>query len=77
MAYFVVLPELGDDIKEAVVVGVCVQEGDSVNADDDVVELVTDKAVFNVPAGYSGIIKSILVEEGQEVKIGDPLLIIE
>ena len=51
--------------------------GDSVKVGEDLVELVTDKATFNLPAPISGIVKEVLVSEGDEVKVGQVLAKIE
>ena len=51
--------------------------GDSVKEGEDLVELVTDKATFNLPAPVSGIVKEVLVIEGDEAKIGQVLAKIE
>ncbi|MBU0469340.1 MAG: biotin/lipoyl-binding protein [Candidatus Omnitrophica bacterium] len=64
------LPELGEDIEKATVACFHCNVGDHVNADDDIVEVVTDKATFNVPTKVSGNIINILVAVGQEIKIG-------
>jgi pyruvate/2-oxoglutarate dehydrogenase complex dihydrolipoamide acyltransferase (E2) component len=71
------LPELGDDITRAVVACWHYQPGDKVSKDDDLVELVTDKAVFNVAAPVSGTLAGILVPEGQNAPIGAVLAEIE
>lgn len=73
----IVLPELGEGIEKAKIACWHVAVGKEVAPDDDIVELVTDKATFNVPAEVFGIIKEIRVEEGQEAKIGEVLAIIE
>lgn len=73
----VVVPELGEGIIKATVACWHGKAGERVNAGDDLVELVTDKAVFNVPAETSGIIRQILVPEGKEVAIGATLAMIE
>ena len=73
----VVLPELGEGIEKATVAYWHVSIGDQVSKDDDIVELVTDKATFHVPSGALGIIKEIRFNEGQEAKIGDILAVIE
>ena len=70
---FVTMPELGEGIEKATVACWHYKVGDRVTQDDDVVEVVTDKAVFNVAAGASGILRGILVRDGQEVKIGEVL----
>ncbi len=66
----IILSDLGEGITQAKVVCWKFQEGQRVAADDDVVELVTDKAVFNVPAPSGGIIRKIYYKEGQEAPIG-------
>ena len=71
------LPELGEEIEKAIVSFWYFKIGDPVEKDDDLVELATDKATFNVPAGESGCLKEICVKEGSEVKIGDVLAVIE
>ena len=71
------LPELGEGIEEAVVSFWHFSEGDNVNKDDDLVELATDKATFNVPSSASGVIKKIHRLEGVTVKVGDVLAELE
>ena len=51
--------------------------GDSIKEGDDLVELVTDKATFNLPAPATGTLKEILVNEGDEVKVDRILARIE
>ncbi len=70
---FVILPELGEGIEKATVACWHYKVGDRVKDDDDVVEVVTDKATFNVPSGASGILREILVRDGQEVRVGEAL----
>jgi len=72
----VVLPELGEQITEATVACWHVQVGDQVKRDDDIVELVTDKASFQVPSESDGVIDAICFEEGKRVKIGATLALI-
>ena len=44
---------------------------------DDIVELVTDKATFNMPAPISGTLKEILVSEGDNANVGQVIARIE
>jgi pyruvate/2-oxoglutarate dehydrogenase complex dihydrolipoamide acyltransferase (E2) component len=69
----VILPELGEGIEEATISFWHFSKGDRINKGDDLVELTTDKATFNVPAPTSGVIKKILSSEGATVKVGDVL----
>lgn len=73
----VVLPELGENINEATVSFWHVEKGESINEGDDLVEMVTDKATFNVPAPKTGVLKDILFEEGQTAKVGKAIAVIE
>ena len=73
----VILPELGEGVKKATIACWHVKAGDSVSADDDIVELVTDKASFNVPADADGIVGQIYFEEGQDAEIGSTLAVIK
>lgn len=72
------LPSLGDDAgDEAKVSFTYFDEGDEVTSDDDLIEMVTDKATFNVPCPKNGTIKKMLVVEDDTVKVGEPICIIE
>ena len=59
----IILPDLGEGIEKGIISSWYAKEGDVVQTDDDIVELVTDKAAFNVPADHNGKV----------VKINDPL----
>jgi pyruvate dehydrogenase E2 component (dihydrolipoamide acetyltransferase) len=54
-----------------------VEEGQQVKAGDDLAELVTDKAAFNLPAAEDGRVVRLLLKEGAAVKPGDKLAEIE
>ena len=73
----VVLPELGEGIEKATVACWHRKIGDYVKEGDDIVEVVTDKATFNVSASSSGVLREILIEEGKDAPIGEPLAIIQ
>ncbi|HOW35982.1 MAG TPA: biotin/lipoyl-binding protein [Candidatus Omnitrophota bacterium] len=77
MTVSVKMPDLGEGISKATVASWLVKVGDRVNEGDDLVELVTDKASFNVPAAVTGIVRQILVQEGEEITIGGDLAVIE
>lgn len=73
----VIVPELGEGITKAMVAFWHFKLGDKVTANEDLVELVTDKATFNVPAGKTGVLKQLLVDEGQEATIGQAIAVVE
>ncbi|MEZ5406063.1 MAG: biotin/lipoyl-containing protein [Verrucomicrobiia bacterium] len=70
----VLLPDLGEGIESGDVVKVLVKEGDHVEQNQTLLEIETDKAVAEVPAGKSGKVTKILVKSGDKIKVGSPLL---
>ncbi len=73
----VILPELGENIEKATVSYWYFQEGAKVKEKDELVEVTTDKATYNVPAPRAGVLAQILVKEGDSVNVGEPLAVIE
>lgn len=70
MASRVVMPKLTDTMEEGVVVEWKKKEGDSVHAGDVLAEIETDKAVMDLEAFASGILRKVLAREGETVKAG-------
>jgi len=78
MRYKVTLPSLGEDTEEGATVSFwLVAEGDKVRKGDDLVELTTDKAAFTLPSPKNGTLVEKLVEEDDEVHVGDGLCVLE
>lgn len=73
----VILPELTEGVSKATVSYWYFKAGEKVNEKDDLVELTTDKATFNLPSPASGTLTQILFTEGDTVNVGDILGIIE
>ena len=73
----IVLPELGESIEKAVVASIYVRVGDLIQKEGDLIEVVTDKATFVVPSSADGVVSEILVSDGQEVCVGDPIVSLE
>lgn len=71
------LPELGEGIKKATISFWYKQTGERVEEKEDLVELSTDKAVFNLPAPSSGKLVNILCKEGDIVDVGQAIAEIE
>lgn len=72
------LPDLGEDAgEEATVSFWYVEEGGEIGKDADLVEMVTDKATFNVPAPEGGVLREVAVVEGDKVKVGQLMAVIE
>jgi pyruvate dehydrogenase E2 component (dihydrolipoamide acetyltransferase) len=73
----VVIPDIGEKIESGDVVSVLVKKGDTVTADDPILEFETDKAVVEIPAPDTGRIVEVLVESGQTVEVGAVIARIE
>ena len=71
------LPELGEDIDAGDVVALLVSIGDTIEVDQPVLEIETDKAALEIPSSVSGIITAIHVEEGGIVEVGKPILTVD
>ena len=74
MAVEIKLPELGENIDSGSVAAVLVQEGDSIEKEQPLIELETEKAVVEVPSEAAGIVQQVLVKEGDEVKTGQIII---
>ena len=73
----ITIPDLGDGIEKVTISCWHRAVGDAVAVGDDIVELVADKASFNIAAPSSGVVRDIIVAEGQDAAIGDTIGIIE
>jgi len=73
----VILPELGQGIEKATVSYWFFETSDKVSEKQDLVELTTDKATFNLPSPATGVLKEKLFQEGDTVKIGEVLALIQ
>lgn len=68
------LPEVGEGIESGLVVSLLVKVGDSVEIDQPLLELETDKAVVEVPSTVAGVVESIAVKENEEAQVGQVIL---
>ena len=72
-----VMPKMGESIMEGTILKWLKKEGDSINEDESVLEVATDKVDTEIPSTCAGTISKILVNEGDIVKVGSPIAIIE
>lgn len=70
----IVLPELGEGVVEGEIIKFLVCEGDVLTIDQTIAEVMTDKASMEVPSPLAGKVETILVKEGDTVKVGDSIL---
>ncbi|MEV4774917.1 2-oxoglutarate dehydrogenase, E2 component, dihydrolipoamide succinyltransferase [Microbacterium sp. LWH12-1.2] len=70
MSTSVVLPALGESVTEGTVTRWLKQVGDTVQADEGLLEISTDKVDTEIPSPVSGVIEEILVAEDETVEVG-------
>jgi 2-oxoisovalerate dehydrogenase E2 component (dihydrolipoyl transacylase) len=68
------LPELGEGVYEGEVVRWNVKEGEAVKPGQTLLEVLTDKATMEVPAPFAGSIEKLLVQPGDKIDVGQPIL---
>ena len=71
-----VIPDLGG-AQSVEVIEVCVAVGDAVSEGDSIIVVETDKASMEIPASSAGVIKSIVLKEGDTCSMGDVMIEIE
>ncbi len=76
MAEVVPMPKLGFDMAEGTLVKRVKQEGDAVAKGEIIAEVETDKATVEVEAYLSGVIKGWVINEGETVPVGSPMVVI-
>jgi len=69
----IIMPQLGESIAEATVVSLLVKPGDTIAADQDVIEVETNKATMNVTAPCPGRIEKLLVRLNESYPVGTVL----
>ena len=70
----VTLPELGENIKSAKVLDVLVSAGQEVSKDQSLLTLESDKAEFDLPSPVAGKVSEVLVQRGDDVRVGQVIL---
>jgi pyruvate/2-oxoglutarate dehydrogenase complex dihydrolipoamide acyltransferase (E2) component len=73
----VVMPELGEGIEKATISYWYVEEGQEVKKGDDLVEVTTEKATFNIPCPCEGTIAEIFYHDGESAEVGEVVATIE
>ena len=68
------LPDVGEGLTEAEIVSWRVKVGDTVEVNQVIVEIETAKSLVELPSPFAGIVTGLLVEEGQNVQVGTPII---
>jgi len=78
MAQFeLILPKMGESVAEATITNWLKNEGDTIDAEESIVEVATDKVDSEVPSPFSGTIVKILAQVNDVAAVGAPIAIIE
>ena len=70
------VPDIGD-FKEVEVIELLVKAGDTVQAEQSLITVESDKASMEIPCSTAGVVKSLLVKLGDKISEGSPILILE
>lgn len=73
----ILLPELGEGINDVEIRDVLINEGDSIEKNQSILILETDKASMEIPSDYSGIVSKIYVKSGDNISPNDHIIDIE
>lgn len=71
------LPDIGEGVHEGEITKWLVQAGQTVEADQPMVEVMTDKATVEIPSPVSGVVEELMAKEGQTIEVGKTLLRIQ
>ncbi len=72
-----IMPKMGESVAEATILKWLKKEGDRIEADEPVLEIATDKVDSEVPSPAAGVLSKRLFEEGQVIKVGEVIAIID
>ncbi|MGP4021649.1 dihydrolipoamide acetyltransferase family protein [Saccharopolyspora sp. 5N708] len=71
------LPDVGEGLTEAEILGWRVQPGDTVTVNQVIVEIETAKAAVELPCPWAGTVRELLAEPGQTIEVGSPIIAID
>src|SRR6184192_4455079 len=70
------MPQMGVSVSEGTITKWLKQEGEAIAADEPLLEISTDKVDTEVPSPGEGVVRQILVQEGETVEVGTKLAVI-
>ncbi|PKD16231.1 dihydrolipoyllysine acetyltransferase [Salegentibacter salinarum] len=77
MAKEIKIPQISEGVDTATISEILVSKGDKIEEDQSVIAVETDKASTEIPSTFAGTVKEIKVSEGEEVSVGDVIIILE
>ncbi|MEQ6165857.1 dihydrolipoamide acetyltransferase family protein [Ekhidna sp. MALMAid0563] len=72
-----VMPKMGESVMEGTVLAWLKNVGETIEEDESILEVATDKVDTEIPATHAGVLKEVLAQEGDVVEVGKPIAIIE
>ncbi len=72
-----IMPKMGESVAEATIIKWLKEEGDTIELEESVLEIATDKVDSEVPSPSEGVLKKKLFNEDDVVKVGEAIAIIE
>lgn len=72
-----IMPKMGESIVEATILSWLKKPGDKIELEESILEVATDKVDTEIPSTHAGVLKEILAKDGELVKVGAAIAIIE
>lgn len=72
-----ILPDIGEGVVECELTEWLIAEGDTIAEDQPVCEVMTDKALVQIPAPYAGVVQKLHYKQGEIAKVHEPLFTVE
>lgn len=69
----ILMPQMGESVMEGTVIKWLVKPGDTVEEEDSIIEIATDKVDTEIPCPFAGKIESLLCKEGDVIQVGKPI----
>ncbi len=70
------MPKMGESVMEATILTWLKKEGESIEADESLLEVATDKVDTEIPTTHAGVVKKILAKEGDVIQVGSAIAVI-
>jgi 2-oxoglutarate dehydrogenase E2 component (dihydrolipoamide succinyltransferase) len=72
-----VMPKMGESVMEGTILNWLKKVGDKIEQDESILEVATDKVDTEIPSTHAGVLKEVLVKEGDVVQVGKTIAIID